>query len=72
MPNLRSGLVGVAALALAAATPAQTTDPLAIGRQMLAEDNPGELWIEKGKALFHERRGPSGVSLEQCDFGLGP
>ena len=55
-----------------AATPAQTTDPLAIGRQKLAEDNPGELWIEKGKALFHERRGPSGVSLEQCDFGLGP
>jgi sulfur-oxidizing protein SoxA len=72
MPNLWSGLVGLASLVLAAATPAQTSDPLAVGRQMLAEDNPGELWIDKGKALFHERRGPKGASLEQCDFGLGP
>ena len=45
---------------------------LAVGREMLAEDNPGELWIEKGKALFHERRGPKNASLEQCDFGMGP
>ena len=72
MPNLWSGLVGVASIVLAAATLAQTTDPLAVGRQMLAEDNPGELWIDKGKALFHEKRGPRSVSLEQCDFGLGP
>jgi sulfur-oxidizing protein SoxA len=45
---------------------------LSIGRQMLAEDNPGELWIERGKALFHQQRGPRNVSLEQCDFGMGP
>jgi L-cysteine S-thiosulfotransferase len=45
---------------------------IAIGRQMLAEDNPGELWIEQGKTLFHQRRGPKNASLEQCDFGLGP
>jgi sulfur-oxidizing protein SoxA len=39
---------------------------------MLAEDNPGELWIDRGKHLFHEKRGPKQVSLEQCDLGLGP
>ena len=47
-------------------------DGLALGRQMLAEDNPGELWVERGKALFHQKRGPGNVSLEQCDLGLGP
>ena len=44
---------------------------LAVGRQMLAEDNPGELWIDRGKQLFHEKRGTRNASLEQCDFGLG-
>jgi sulfur-oxidizing protein SoxA len=72
MRNLRGGLAASAFLFLAVSVPAQTTDPLAVGRQMLAEDNPGELWIEKGKALFHERRGPKSASLEQCDFGMGP
>ena len=72
MPNLRGGLAASAFLFLAVSVPAQTTDPLAVGRQMLAEDNPGELWIEKGKTLFYEKRGPKGVSLEQCDFGMGP
>jgi len=47
-------------------------DPLAVGRQMLAEDNPGELFIDRGKALFYEKRGPKKASLEQCDFGMGP
>ena len=46
-------------------------DPMAVGRQMLAEDNPGELWIDQGKQLFYEKRGPKNASLEQCDFGLG-
>ena len=57
----------------AAAQSAQNTaDGLAVGRQMLAEDNPGELWVERGRKLFHEKRGPGKASLEQCDFGLGP
>ncbi len=76
MPSMRSGLVGLAAVCLAAAwgttAPAQSGDPLAVGRKMLSEDNPGELWIERGQALFHQRRGPRNASLEQCDFGLGP
>ena len=45
---------------------------LAVGRQMLAEDNPGELWVQRGERLFHEKRGPKKASLEGCDFGLGP
>jgi len=49
-----------------------TADGLAVGRKMLAEDNPGELWLDRGRELFHAKRGPKGASLEQCDFGLGP
>ena len=49
-----------------------TEDPLAVGRQLLAEDNPGELWVQRGEKLFYEKRGPKQASLEQCDFGLGP
>ena len=57
--------------AVVSAAQAQGPDPLGVGRQMLAEDNPGELWIDKGKQLFYEKRGPKKASLEQCDFGLG-
>ncbi len=39
---------------------------------MLMEDDPDELWVDQDKAQFHARRGPKNVSLEQCDFGLGP
>ena len=76
MPSMRSGLVGLAITCLAAAwattAPAQSGDPLGVGRRMLSEDNPGELWIGRGKELFHQRRGPRNVSLELCDFGMGP
>lgn len=59
-------------LALTFATvDALAADPMALGRQMLMEDNPGELWIDRGKKLFHDKRGPKNASLEQCDFGLG-
>jgi sulfur-oxidizing protein SoxA len=50
----------------------QPGNGLDVGRQMLAEDNPGELWVERGDKLFHEKRGPNNASLEQCDFGMGP
>ena len=55
-----------------AAAQGKPGDGLAVGRQLLAEDNPGELWIERGKTLFFQKRGPKGASLEQCDFGMGP
>ena len=47
-------------------------DGLALGRKMLAEDNPGELWVERGQRLFNEKRGPKNASLEKCDLGQGP
>lgn len=76
MPNIRGGLAMLAAACLAAGAAAtvwsQSNDPLGVGRKMLEEDNPGELWIERGKSLFHQQRGPRGASLEQCDFGMGP
>ena len=81
---MRRGRPGVAAGVLAAAMaigcvlPAgavlaqgKSADPMAIGRQLLAEDNPGELWVERGANLFREKRGPKQASLERCDFGLG-
>lgn len=76
MPITRGGVAAIllACLAAGGAVLAQEKpgDGLAIGRQMLAEDNPGELWVELGKRLFYEKRGPKNASLEQCDFGLGP
>jgi sulfur-oxidizing protein SoxA len=70
----RIGAIAVACLAVYSTALAQgkAEDGLAVGRQMLAEDNPGELWIERGKTLFHQKRGPKDASLEQCDFGVGP
>jgi sulfur-oxidizing protein SoxA len=68
------GRVAALALALVAAPIAAQNGPdgLAVGRQMLAEDNPGELWVERGQRLFFEKRGPKQASLERCDLGLGP
>ncbi len=45
---------------------------LSVGRKMLNEDNPGDIWVDVGKELFYQKRGPKKVSLEQCDFGMGP
>ena len=39
---------------------------------MMMDDNPAYFVVDDGKALFEEKRGPKGVSLEQCDFGKGP
>ena len=76
MPTTRGGIAAIllACLAVWSAAPAlaQLDDPLGVGRKMLAEDNPGELWIERGKTLFYQKRGPKNASLEQCDFGMGP
>ena len=76
MPTTRGRISAIAVACLAAYGTAlaqgKAEDGLAVGRQMLAEDNPGELWIERGKTLFHQKRGPKNASLEQCDFGLGP
>ncbi|OGA24046.1 MAG: sulfur oxidation c-type cytochrome SoxA [Betaproteobacteria bacterium RIFCSPLOWO2_02_FULL_67_26] len=76
MPRKVGGIAAFALVCLVAGgvTPAlaQSGDPLGVGRKMLAEDNPGELWVERGKTLFYQKRGPKNASLERCDFGMGP
>ncbi len=76
MRRTREGIAAAAIACVAfcgtALAQSKADDGLAVGRQMLAEDNPGELWIDQGKKLFYEKRGPKNASLEQCDFGLGP
>ncbi len=34
--------------------------------------NPGTMIADRGETLFKTPRGPKNVSLEKCDFGLGP
>jgi sulfur-oxidizing protein SoxA len=75
--RIMRGVAAAACLACLAAwgvvaAQGQPGNGLEVGRQMLAEDNPGELWIERGEKLFYEKRGPKNASLEQCDFGMGP
>ena len=75
MSEIRRGIAAIALACVSAMAFAQGSaagDPLAVGRQMLNEDNPGDLWTDKGKELFYAQRGPAKASLEQCDFGLGP
>ncbi len=68
----RGAVAALVALFCFGAAIAQAADNgLTVGRQMLAEDNPGELFIDKGKELFFAKRGPKKASLEQCDFGMG-
>ena len=73
MSSPYSRAVAIALFFLAAPLGAQSgLDGLAVGRQMLAEDNPGDLWVERGERLFYAKRGPKQASLERCDLGLGP
>src|SRR5687768_3891325 len=41
-------------------------------RETLKDASPGELYVMMGEELFRAPRGPDKVSLERCDFGLGP
>ncbi|MGE5616749.1 MAG: sulfur oxidation c-type cytochrome SoxA [Bacillota bacterium] len=66
-------LAGAAAAAtLASAQQDSTVREIERYRAALSEDNPADLWIERGAALWKEKRGPKNASLEKCDIGLGP
>jgi sulfur-oxidizing protein SoxA len=41
-------------------------------REVLKDASPGELYVMMGEELWLAPRGPNKVSLERCDFGLGP
>ncbi len=47
-------------------------DGIAEYRKMLEDGNPAELFEAKGEALWKQKRGPKGASLEACDLGKGP
>jgi len=64
-----AGLALLAGPALAQKTTSQGIDEY---RAMLADGNPAELFEAKGEDLWKQKRGPKGVSLEQCDLGQGP
>jgi sulfur-oxidizing protein SoxA len=62
---------GVAALAATALGQGNTADEIAKYRAALQDGNPAELWEARGEAMWKESRGPSKVSLQKCDLGLG-
>ena len=63
---------GVAFAAQAQQPQRSTAEEIERYREALGEGNPAELWEARGEALWHQKRGPGNVSLEQCDLGLGP
>jgi L-cysteine S-thiosulfotransferase len=74
LPGIAFLLLGMVPSLGSAQSPgiSQGADSIAEYRRMLREGNPGELWVARGEQLFHLPRGPNGVSLDQCDLGLGP
>ena len=41
-------------------------------QQMIADGSPVELFELEGETLWKKPQGPSNISLEKCDLGLGP
>jgi len=79
MKWIASALAGTAVAAGVAALAAHAQQPsgsAASGveqyREMVAEENPAELWEARGEELWKQKRVPKNISLEQCDLGLGP
>lgn len=60
---------------VSAQTEEETQRGLERFREMLREDpwsNPALLDADRGEALWATAAGPNGVTLEECDLGLGP
>ena len=72
LPRLPIALV-LASLATGAAFAQKSaTQSIEEYRAMLADGNPADLFEAKGEALWKQKRGPKGASLEACDLGKGP
>jgi sulfur-oxidizing protein SoxA len=69
--TLLCAAAGVTAVAVAQ-QPRSTADEIKRYREAVGEGNPAELWELRGAALWKQKRGPKGATLEQCDLGLGP
>ena len=73
--GIAAAILAVAIAPIAAAqspTRSSTADEIARYRQMLADDNPAELWEARGAELWKKKAGPKNASLELCDLGKGP
>lgn len=75
--SARKAATAIAAWVLCAAganaqAQGSAADEIARYRAMLQDGNPAELVVAQGEVLWKAKHGPKGVSLEQCDFGLGP
>jgi sulfur-oxidizing protein SoxA len=73
MKKLSTVLLGAALLVVAVQASAQksASDAIAEYRAALQDGNPADLNAARGEGLWKTMRGPSNVSLEQCDLGLG-
>lgn len=61
------------AIVQAQAPPASEPDPIAEYRAMFGDDNPAELWQERGADLWRKPAGEKQASLSAaCDLGVGP
>jgi len=80
LPRLERALAVLAALAvgsaLAQSGPDAAPDPTRAAidkyRAAIADDNPAQLAIAAGAALWASPGGPRQATLERCDLGLGP
>lgn len=72
---MRILVTSLLSLVFAASTAAaQSDNPVEEYRRLLADPfaNPGYLFVDRGEALWQQKRGPKNASLEECDLGLGP
>jgi sulfur-oxidizing protein SoxA len=74
---LRIAVIGAAGLGMAAGIALAQQDSekeIQRYREMLSDpmSNPGYLNVDRGEALWAEKRGAKNVSLETCDLGEGP
>ena len=71
--RLRVALVAaLAAMVGTSLAQTSTEEGIAKYREALQGGNPAELWEARGEDLWKQPAGPSKVSLERCDLGLGP
>lgn len=75
---LVAAVCGLVALSLPWSQPSQALDAaekeIERYRAMISDpmSNPGFLAVDRGEALWQEKRGTKNVSLEGCDLGQGP
>ncbi len=67
-----AGAIFTAATAQTPAPAAKSAaDSIAEYRKLIADGNPADLFEDKGKELWEQKRGPKNATLETCDLGKG-